>query len=81
MAAAFSGFSVFLFNSSVLIISLLVMESISCCLISSFLSGLVFVMFSEPFCSCKQKNDRYTTNIKHPLHTKNTMGNLILRLY
>ena len=84
MAAASSGFSAlsaFSFNSSVLNISLLVMESINCFLISSLLNLFVFLVFSEPSCSCKQKNNPYTTNLKHHLQTKNAMCNVILRLY
>ena len=52
----------FFFNSSVSIISLLIMESISCFWISSLLSLLLFVVFSEPFCSCKQTKNHYNTS-------------------
>ena len=75
MAAVSSGFSTlsaFLFNSSVSIIPLLIMESINCFLISSLVSLLVFLVFSEPFCGCKQK----MTTIPQ---RKNVMCNLILR--
>ena len=62
--------SVFSFNSSVSIISLMVIELIGSFLTSSLLSCLVFWMFLEPFCSYKQKNNHYTTNLKHLLQTK-----------
>ena len=79
------GFSVLLafsFSSSVLIVSLLIIESFNCCLISSLLNILVFLVFSEPFLNCKRK--KLTTkqkNLKHLLQTKNALSNLILRLY
>ena len=79
MAAASSGFSAlsdFSFNSSASIKSLFIMESTNCCLISSLLSFLVFLVFSEHIFSCKQKNNLYTTNLKHPLQTKNAMCNI-----
>ena len=81
-SSGFSTLSAFFFNSSVLfsVISLLIMESISCFLISSLLIRLLFLVFSETFCSYKQKNNHYTTNLKHPPQTKNAMHNLILRL-
>ena len=41
----------------------LIMESISCFLILSLLSRLVFLAFSKPSCSNKQKNKHYNTNI------------------
>ena len=84
MAATSSGISAlsaFSFKSAVSIISLSIIESINYFLISSLLSILVFLVFSEPFFSCKQKNNHYTTNIEHHLQTKNAMCNLILRLY
>ena len=58
MAEASSGFSTlsgFSFSSSVSITSLIVMESISCFLISSLVNRLVFLVFSEPLHSYKQK--------------------------
>ena len=57
IAAASSGFSTFSsfpFNSSDSIISLMVMESISCFLIYSLLCLLVFFVFSEILCCCKK---------------------------
>ena len=71
----FSALSGLSFNSSASIISLLIMESINCFLISSLLDPLVFLVFSESLCNCKPKNNHYTTNLKHPLHTKNVHFN------
>ena len=78
-SSSFSALSTFSFNYFASIISLLIMESISCFLISNLLSLLVFFVTLEPFCSCKPKNSDFTKNIKHPLQTKNAMHNL--RLY
>ena len=58
MAAGSSGLpalSARSFNFSVSIVSLFTMESINCSFISSLLNLLVFLVFLEPFCSCKQK--------------------------
>ena len=71
----FSALSGLSFNSSASIISFLIMESINCFLISSLLDPLVFLVFSESLCNCKPKNNHYTTNLKHPLHTKNVHFN------
>ena len=80
IAVASSGFSIFSdfsFNSSVSILSLMVMELISSFLISSSLSRLAFFL-SESFCSYT-KNNHYTTNLKHRLQTKNAMCNIVLK--
>ena len=71
----------FLFNSSVSILSSLIKESISCCLIWSLLNLLIFLALSELFFNYKQKNNDETANLNHPVQRKNAMSNLILRLY
>ena len=45
----FSSLSVFSFNSCVSILSIFIIESISCCFISTFQSLHIFLVFSEPF--------------------------------
>ena len=77
----FSTLSALSFNSSVSILSLFIIELIICCLISSLLNLLILLGFSELFLNINKKNNHYTANLKHPIHTKNAMCNLILRLY
>ena len=76
----FSTLSAFSCNSFVSIISLLTMESINCFFISSLLSRLVFLVFSEPPHNYKQKINTITINLRNRLQAKNAMRKLIFRL-
>ena len=72
MFAASSGFSTFSagsFKSSISTELLMVMDSVSCFLISSLLRRFVFWLFSVSQ-KLKIKNNCYNINLKHPLQTK-----------
>ena len=63
----FSTLSAFSFGSSVSILSLLIKELFSCCVISFLQSFLIFLALSEPFLNYKPKKQKKQ---KNPLYHK-----------